>query len=69
LLRTRADSARLQVGYRRWTKARTGTAQRLLRMAPLHHHFEMLGVPEVSITACAAALQCAAVVAVLHVWC
>ncbi len=31
----------LQVGYFRWTKGK-----RLFRMAPLHHHFEMKGLPE-----------------------
>ena len=31
----------LQVGYFRFTKGK-----RILRMAPLHHHFELKGVPE-----------------------
>jgi phospho-N-acetylmuramoyl-pentapeptide-transferase len=35
----------LQVGYFKWTKGK-----RLFKMAPLHHHFELLGWPEVRIT-------------------
>lgn len=31
----------LQVGYFRWTKGK-----RLFRMAPIHHHFELKGIPE-----------------------
>ncbi len=31
----------LQVGYFKWTKGK-----RIFRMAPLHHHFELKGVPE-----------------------
>ncbi len=31
----------MQVGYFRWTGGK-----RLFRMAPLHHHFELKGVPE-----------------------
>ena len=31
----------LQVGYFRWTGGK-----RIFRMAPLHHHFELKGVPE-----------------------
>ncbi|MDD6087789.1 MAG: phospho-N-acetylmuramoyl-pentapeptide-transferase [Desulfovibrionaceae bacterium] len=31
----------LQVSYFRWTGGK-----RILRMAPLHHHFEMMGIPE-----------------------
>ena len=31
----------LQVGYFRFTRGK-----RILRMAPLHHHFEMKGIPE-----------------------
>jgi phospho-N-acetylmuramoyl-pentapeptide-transferase len=44
-----AVSVILQVGYFKWTKKRTGTGQRLFRMAPLHHHFEMQGLPECKI--------------------
>ena len=35
----------LQVVYFKWTKGK-----RLFRMAPLHHHFELLGWPEVRVT-------------------
>lgn len=35
----------LQVAYFRWTKGK-----RLFRMAPLHHHFELLGWPEERVT-------------------
>jgi phospho-N-acetylmuramoyl-pentapeptide-transferase len=38
-------SVMLQVGYFKWTKGK-----RLFKMAPLHHHFELLGWPEVRIT-------------------
>jgi phospho-N-acetylmuramoyl-pentapeptide-transferase len=33
----------LQVGYFKLTKRRFGEGRRLFKMAPLHHHFEMLG--------------------------
>ncbi len=36
----------LQVGYFRWTKRRTGEGKRIFKMAPLHHHFELLGWSE-----------------------
>jgi phospho-N-acetylmuramoyl-pentapeptide-transferase len=36
----------LQVAYFRWTKRRTGQGRRIFRMAPLHHHFELLGWSE-----------------------
>jgi phospho-N-acetylmuramoyl-pentapeptide-transferase len=38
-------SVMLQVGYFKWTKGK-----RLFKMAPLHHHFELLGWSEVRIT-------------------
>jgi phospho-N-acetylmuramoyl-pentapeptide-transferase len=41
-----AVSVILQVGHFRWTAMRTGTGQRLFRMAPLHHHFEQKGWAE-----------------------
>ncbi|MFA6618926.1 MAG: phospho-N-acetylmuramoyl-pentapeptide-transferase [Candidatus Neomarinimicrobiota bacterium] len=41
-----ALSVVLQVGYFKYTKKRTGEAKRLLKMAPLHHHFEQKGWPE-----------------------
>jgi phospho-N-acetylmuramoyl-pentapeptide-transferase len=36
----------LQVSYFRWTKRRTGQGKRIFKMAPLHHHFELLGWSE-----------------------
>jgi phospho-N-acetylmuramoyl-pentapeptide-transferase len=39
----------LQVGYFKWTKRRTGTGERLFKMAPLHHHYEMQGLSETKI--------------------
>ncbi len=35
----------LQVAYFKWSKGK-----RLFRMAPLHHHFELIGWPEVRVT-------------------
>lgn len=36
----------LQVSYFKYTRKRTGTGQRLFRVAPIHHHFHMLGWTE-----------------------
>lgn len=36
----------LQRGYFKYTKKKYGEGRRIFRMAPLHHHFEMLGWPE-----------------------
>ncbi len=44
-----ALSVMLQVGYFKWTKRRTGTGERLFKMAPLHHHYEMQGLSETKI--------------------
>jgi phospho-N-acetylmuramoyl-pentapeptide-transferase len=38
-----AASVLLQTSWFKFTRARTGTGQRLFLMAPLHHHFEKLG--------------------------
>ncbi len=35
-----------QVGYFRWTRKKYGEGKRFLKMAPLHHHFELKGWPE-----------------------
>jgi phospho-N-acetylmuramoyl-pentapeptide-transferase len=40
----------LQVGYFKLTKRRYGEGRRLFKMAPLHHHFEMLGWSETQVT-------------------
>ena len=39
-------SVMLQVYYFRYTKMKYGDGKRIFRMAPLHHHFELLGWPE-----------------------
>ncbi len=44
-----AGSSLLQTSYFKWTKRRTGTGKRIFKMAPLHHHFELLGWSEVQI--------------------
>lgn len=36
-------SVTLQISYFKWTRRRFGEGRRLFRMAPLHHHFELLG--------------------------
>jgi len=39
----------LQVGWFKYTKRRYGTGRRILRMAPLHHHFEESGWTETQV--------------------
>ena len=39
----------LQTGYFKYTKRKHGEGRRLFRMAPLHHHYEALGVHEAKI--------------------
>ena len=41
-----AVSVILKVSFYRWTKIRTGTGQRIFKMAPIHHHYELKGWPE-----------------------
>lgn len=36
----------LQVGYFKHTKRKTGTGQRLFKVAPIHHHFQVIGWTE-----------------------
>lgn len=36
----------LQVGFFKYTRKRTGTGQRLFKVAPIHHHFHMCGWTE-----------------------
>jgi phospho-N-acetylmuramoyl-pentapeptide-transferase len=36
----------IQTGYFKYTKRKYGEGRRVFRMAPLHHHYEALGVPE-----------------------
>jgi phospho-N-acetylmuramoyl-pentapeptide-transferase len=45
-----AFSVMLQVSYFKYTRRKYGEGRRILRMAPLHHHFEQLGMSEVQIT-------------------
>ncbi len=42
-------SVMLQVGYFKYTKKRYGEGKRLLKMAPLHHHFEKSGWKETQV--------------------
>ncbi|MCX8018485.1 MAG: phospho-N-acetylmuramoyl-pentapeptide-transferase, partial [Rhodocyclaceae bacterium] len=42
-------SVMIQVGWFKYTKWKTGTGQRILRMAPLHHHFEQSGWKETQV--------------------
>jgi phospho-N-acetylmuramoyl-pentapeptide-transferase len=44
-----AVSVMLQVTYFKYTKKRTGVGQRILKMAPLHHHFEKSGWKETQV--------------------
>jgi phospho-N-acetylmuramoyl-pentapeptide-transferase len=44
-----ALSSLIQTSYFKWTKRRTGQGQRVFKMAPLHHHFEMLGWSETQV--------------------
>lgn len=45
-----AGSVILQVGYFKLTKRRYGQGQRLFKMSPLHHHFELMGWSETQVT-------------------
>jgi phospho-N-acetylmuramoyl-pentapeptide-transferase len=44
-----ALSVMAQVAWFKWTKWRTGTGQRILLMAPLHHHYEKVGWKETQV--------------------
>lgn len=44
-----ALSVMVQVSWFKWTKRRTGIGQRVLLMAPLHHHFEKSGWKETQV--------------------
>jgi phospho-N-acetylmuramoyl-pentapeptide-transferase len=39
----------IQVNYFKWTRMRTGQGRRFFKMAPLHHHFELLGWSETQV--------------------
>lgn len=45
-----ALSVLIQTGYFKWTKRRYGQGRRVFKMAPLHHHFELLGWSQVQVT-------------------
>ena len=36
----------LQVGYFKYTKKKFGEGKRIFKMAPLHHHYQKLGIHE-----------------------
>lgn len=40
----------LQVGYFKITKRLYGEGKRIFKMAPIHHHFELIGIPEEKVT-------------------
>ena len=42
-------SVMIQVGYFKYTKKKYGQGRRILRMAPLHHHFEQSGWKETQV--------------------
>jgi phospho-N-acetylmuramoyl-pentapeptide-transferase len=44
-----AISVLLQVSFFKYTRRRTGIGRRILRMAPLHHHFQRLGWTETQV--------------------
>ena len=41
----------VQVGYFKYTRKQTGRGKRILKMAPLHHHYQKLGLHESKIVA------------------
>ncbi len=45
-----ALSTMIQTGYFKWTKWRYGEGRRVFKMAPLHHHFELLGWSQPQVT-------------------
>ncbi len=42
-------SVMIQVGYFKYTKKKYGEGRRVFKMAPLHHHFELLGWSETQV--------------------
>jgi len=44
-----AVSVMIQISYFRFTKRKYGTAKRIFKMAPIHHHFELSGWAETKI--------------------
>ena len=41
----------IQISYFKYTRIKTGTGKRVFRMAPLHYHFELGGMPETQVVA------------------
>ena len=39
-------SVMMQVGYFKYTKRKFGVGKRIFKMAPLHHHYQKLGMHE-----------------------
>ena len=39
----------IQIGYFKYTKRKYGEGRRVFKMAPLHHHFELLGWSETQV--------------------
>jgi phospho-N-acetylmuramoyl-pentapeptide-transferase len=39
----------IQTTYFKYTKRKTGEGQRVFKMAPIHHHFELLGWSETQV--------------------
>jgi phospho-N-acetylmuramoyl-pentapeptide-transferase len=45
-----ALSVIIQTSYFKWTRRRFGEGRRVFRMAPLHHHFELMGWSQTQVT-------------------
>jgi phospho-N-acetylmuramoyl-pentapeptide-transferase len=45
-----ALSVIIQTGYFKWTRHRFGEGRRIFKMAPLHHHFELMGWSQTQVT-------------------
>jgi phospho-N-acetylmuramoyl-pentapeptide-transferase len=45
-----ALSVIIQTSYFKWTRRRYGEGRRVFKMAPLHHHFELLGWSQTQVT-------------------
>jgi phospho-N-acetylmuramoyl-pentapeptide-transferase len=45
-----ALSVMIQTSYFKWTRLRYGEGRRVFKMAPLHHHFELMGWSQVQVT-------------------
>ena len=39
-------SVMLQVGWFKYTRKKYGEGRRIFKMAPLHHHYQVIGYPE-----------------------